>query len=76
MSSLCSLMTRRIFYEKSLSDVAILGHIFQIQITELKHIKTLLVTHVVRPLLVSRNQSFHQPLEEPFYGSAPLKMGL
>lgn len=59
-------MTRRIFYEKSLSDVAILGHNFQIQITELKHIKTYLVTHVVRPLLVSCNQSFHWPLEEPF----------
>lgn len=40
------------FYNKSLSDVGLLGHNVRIQ-TELKHIKTYLVTHVVRSSLVS-----------------------
>lgn len=76
MSYLCSVMTRRIFYEKSLSDIGILGHNVWMQPTELKHIKTHLVTHMVRSSLVSCTQSFHWPLEEPFYGSTPLKMTL
>lgn len=51
MSYLCLLITKIIFYEKSLSDVRIFGHNVKIQAIELKCIKPHLVTHVIRSLL-------------------------